>query len=91
MEHLPEQGIFNLGTGHANTFLQLAEATFKALNQQAQIQFIDTPIDIRDKYQYFTEAKMMKLYLGGYHDPFYTLQDGVDDYVKHYLEDGRYY
>ncbi len=91
MVHLPGDGIFNLGTGHANTFLQLAEATFKALKQTPHIQFIDTPLDIRDKYQYFTEASMQKLYQAGYHDPFYTLQNGIDDYVKNYLLDSRYF
>jgi ADP-L-glycero-D-manno-heptose 6-epimerase len=56
-----------------------------------QIEYIDTPADIRDKYQYFTEANMAKLRTSGYDTPFYSLEDGVDEYVKDYLKTGRYY
>lgn len=78
-------GIYNLGSGTARTFLDLAKNTFSALNKEANIQFIDTPIDIRDKYQYFTEANMDKLKSIGYSKPFYTLEEGVKDYVQNYL------
>lgn len=78
-------GIYNLGSGKANTFRELAESVFKALGKPAHIDFIDTPADIRDKYQYFTEADMNKLKQAGYPYPFTTLQEGVQDYVGNYL------
>jgi ADP-L-glycero-D-manno-heptose 6-epimerase len=61
------------------------------LHLPVNIRFIDTPIDIRDKYQYFTEADMTKLHQAGYHEPFYSLEDGVREYVSEYLAEGRYY
>lgn len=87
----PESGIYNLGSGKARTFLDLATATFRSLNKPAVISFIDTPIDIRDKYQYFTEANMAKLLKTGYNIPFHTLEEGVKDYVENYLLSNRYY
>ena len=84
-------GIYNLGTGTARTFLDLAKNTFKAMNVAENIEFIDTPIDIRDKYQYFTEAKMNKLQKAGYIKPFSTLEEGVSDYVKNYLTNHLYF
>ncbi|MBN9292459.1 MAG: ADP-glyceromanno-heptose 6-epimerase [Flavobacteriia bacterium] len=87
----PESGIYNLGSGKARTFLDLATATFRSLNKPANISFIDTPIDIRDKYQYFTEADMSKLLKTGYNTPFHTLEEGVKDYVENYLLSNRYY
>ncbi len=80
-----KNGIYNLGSGKARPFLDLAKATFKALGKEPNIEFIDTPIDIRDKYQYFTEANMAKLIAQGYNTPFTSLEDGVEDYVKNYL------
>lgn len=80
-----KSGIYNLGTGKSRTFLDLANSVFAALNKTPDINFIDTPIDIRDKYQYFTEAKMDKLYSLGYIKSFYTLEKAVDDYIKNYL------
>lgn len=88
---LPTSGIYNLGSGKARTFLDLATNTFKALHKEANISFVDTPIDIRDKYQYFTEAKMSKLIATGYTIPFHTLEEGVKDYVENYLAPGEYY
>ncbi len=85
MHHRKNSGIYNLGSGEARTFLDLTCAVFKALNKQESIEFIDTPIDIRDKYQYFTEAKMGKLKSIGYSKPFYSLEDGATDYVRNYL------
>jgi len=78
-------GIYNLGTGTARSFLDLVKAVFKAMNKEENIEFIDTPIDIRDKYQYFTEANMEKLRNLGYDKPFTSLEDGVYDYVVNYL------
>ena len=90
MANKPNNGLYNLGTGTARTFLDLTKATFKALNIDANISFVDTPEDIRDKYQYFTEAKMNKLISEGYTKPFYTLEEGVADYVKNYLSSSKY-
>lgn len=90
MHHRKDSGIYNLGTGKARAFLDLAKNTFKALGVQENIEFIDTPIDIRDKYQYFTEANMSKLRSIGYTKPFTSLEDGVGDYVKNYLMENRY-
>lgn len=91
MKTPPSSGIYNLGSGKARTFLDLANNTFQALNKTANIEFIDTPIDIRDKYQYFTEANMNKLISSGYNTPFHTLEEGVKDYVQNYLVKGAYY
>lgn len=86
-----DSGLYNLGTGQAETFLHLAESLFRALDQQPDITFIDTPVDIRDKYQYFTQARMDKLRKIGFDQPFHTLEEGVSDYVQHYLEASAYY
>jgi len=91
MDARPASGLYNLGTGKARTFLDLANATFAALNKQPDIQFVDTPEDIRDKYQYFTEANMTKLRKAGYHHPFTSLEDGINDYVRNYLLAGRFF
>jgi len=91
MEKQPESGLYNLGTGQARTFIDLTEATFAALQQKPIIEFIDTPEDIRDKYQYFTEANMTKLSEAGYTWPFTSLEDGVEDYVTNYLVEKEYY
>ncbi|MDD3876399.1 MAG: ADP-glyceromanno-heptose 6-epimerase [Bacteroidales bacterium] len=90
MQNKIKKGIYNLGTGKARPFMDLAIATFKAMNLKPDIQFIDTPEDIRDKYQYFTEAPMFKLKSEGYNKDFTSLEDGIDDYVKHYLLKGMY-
>ena len=83
--------IYNLGTGKARSFYDLAAATFRGLDMQPNITFIDMPEDIRDKYQYFTEANMKKLIDTGYTEPFYSLEDGVNDYVRNYLNRKAYY
>ncbi len=84
-------GIYNLGTGQARSFNDLVSSTFAALDLPANIEFVDMPEDIRDKYQYFTEANMQKLQNAGYKAPFYSLEKGVDDYVRHYLAVGKIY
>jgi len=71
--------------------LDLVKNTFKSLNKEPVIDFIDTPIDIRDKYQYFTEANMNKLKSIGYSKPFHTLEEGVKDYVENHLIGHKYY
>ncbi len=85
----PADGLYNLGTGKARTFLDLATNTFRAMGSEPNISFIDTPEDIRDTYQYFTEAKMDKLRAAGYDKPFHSLEDGIHDYVQGYLLDER--
>lgn len=90
MNNVAPSGIYNLGTGKANTFLELAHATFRALAIPANIEFTDTPADIRDKYQYFTEANMQKLKAAGYEEDFYTLEQGINDYVRTYLIENNY-
>ena len=89
MEHPGAPGLYNLGTGKARTFLDLAHATFAAMGKEPVIEFIDTPEDIRDKYQYFTEAEMTKVRDYGYVKPFSSLEEGVEDYVKGFLSAGK--
>jgi len=91
MNHPPVSGLYNLGTGKARTFLDLARATFAACDKEPDIEFIDIPEDIRDKYQYFTEANMGKLRAVGYNRPFTSLEEGVDDYVRNFLSKGKYF
>ena len=91
MHHRKNSGIYNLGSGKARTFIDLVKNTFKSLKNEEVISFVDTPEDIRDKYQYFTEANMSKLKSIGYERPFHTLEEGVSDYVKNYLVEERYY
>lgn len=91
MEHEVQSGIYNLGSGKARTFLDLVRNTFASMEVAENISFIDTPEDIRDKYQYFTEADMSKLISQGYNILFTTLEEGVKDYVRNYLSTGAYY
>lgn len=91
LHHRKDSGIYNLGSGKARTFLDLVKNTFAGLGKEPKIDFIDTPIDIRDKYQYFTEANMNKLRSIGYSKPFHTLEEGMKDYVKNYLIGKKYY
>jgi ADP-L-glycero-D-manno-heptose 6-epimerase len=91
MQQQPASGLYNLGTGKARTFLDLANAVFNALNLQPEIHFTDTPEDIRDKYQYFTEANMQKLIEAGYTEAFTDLEEGVKEYVTEYLAAGKVY
>lgn len=86
-----KNGLYNLGTGKARTFEDLVKATFAGLNLAPQINYIDMPEDIRNKYQYFTEANMQKLFNAGYTNSFYTLEEGVNDYVKNYLQELKVY
>ena len=89
MHHRRNSGIYNLGSGKARTFLDLVTNTFVNLNITPAISFIDTPADIRDKYQYFTQANMSKLRSIGYNKPFHTLEEGITDYVKNYLIENK--
>jgi ADP-L-glycero-D-manno-heptose 6-epimerase len=78
-------GLYNVGTGNARSFKDLAEATFDAADKEPKINYIDMPEILRDKYQYFTEADMHKLREAGYDKPFTELEDGVRDYVQNYM------
>jgi ADP-L-glycero-D-manno-heptose 6-epimerase len=92
MYQKPASGIYNLGTGKARAFLHLAQAVFKALGKPEHIEFIDIPEDIRDKYQYFTEADMTKLReVAHYEFPFYSLEEGIYEYVEEFLLQGKYF
>jgi ADP-L-glycero-D-manno-heptose 6-epimerase len=91
MHHRKDSGIYNLGSGRARTFKDLVLAVFNALGKTPEIEFIPTPEDIRDKYQYFTEANMAKIRSIGYDQPFTELESGVADYVKGYLSKSTYY
>ncbi|MCB0568638.1 MAG: ADP-glyceromanno-heptose 6-epimerase [Phaeodactylibacter sp.] len=90
-KHSPGNGLYNLGAGQARSFLDLAANTFHAMGLEPNISFIDTPEDIRDTYQYFTEADMGKLRKAGYNKAFHSLEQGIDDYVKNYLVEERIY
>jgi ADP-L-glycero-D-manno-heptose 6-epimerase len=85
LDHPKVSGIFNLGTGKARSFADLARAVFAALGKAPEIRYVDTPLELRDRYQYFTEARMARLRAAGYDAPFTELEDGVAQYVKGYL------
>lgn len=91
MHHRKDSGLYNLGCGEARSFKDLATSTFLALDKTPDIGFIDTPVDIRDKYQYFTQARMSKLLSIGYDKGFHSLEEGVTDYVQNYLSKNIYY
>jgi ADP-L-glycero-D-manno-heptose 6-epimerase len=87
LEKKTPNGIYNLGTGQARSFYDLAVSTFNALGVTPDISFVDTPADIRDTYQYFTEAEMSKVRRAGYIESFFDLESGIEDYVKYYLKE----
>ena len=82
-------GIFNIGSGVARTWNELARAVFAALGREPRIEYIDMPESIRNKYQYSTQADVRKLHTTGYDQPITSLEDGVRDYVVNYLVPGR--
>lgn len=86
METRPAKGIYNVGVGIGRTFKELVEQTFRAMELPINLEFIDTPTDIRDKYQYYTCADITRLRRIGFTEPMTTLEEGVEDYVKHYLQ-----
>jgi ADP-L-glycero-D-manno-heptose 6-epimerase len=90
MHHRKNPGIYNLGSGQPRSFVDLVTATFNAMQKPVNIEFIDIPSDIRETYQYFTEAKMEKLRGIGYTSNFTTLEDGIGDYVSNYLASHNY-
>jgi len=84
-DHPQISGLFNVGSGKARSFADLAAAVYRAVGREPVIEFIDTPVEIRDKYQYFTEARMERLRAAGYDRPTTSLEDGVTDYVRSFL------
>jgi len=89
MIHRSKPGIYNLGTGKAETFNSLANAVFKAMSKETVLEYIDTPEDIRDKYQYYTCADLNKLRNAGYAADFTNLENGISDYVKNFLNENK--
>ena len=85
LDHPDTSGLFNLGTGQAHTFLELIGSMFAALEMEPAFDWIDTPPDIRDQYQYFTQAEMGRLRAAGYEAPFVGVEEGVGEYVTRYL------
>lgn len=90
MQHRKNSGIYNVGTGKARTFKDLANSIFNCLNLKSEIIFIDTPMDVRANYQYFTQATMDKLKGIGYNEKYYSLENGIKDYAGKYLEESIY-
>ena len=91
MQHSFPSGLYNLGTGKARSFNDLVKAVFAAMGRDPEIQYIDIPADIRETYQYYTEADMTKLRAAGYDQPFRSLEVGIGEYVKDYLSGHHYY
>ncbi len=85
LNHPDKNGLFNVGSGKARTFLDLVNATFAAMGKEPKIEFFDMPRHLRDRYQYFTEAKIDKLRRAGFTQPFHSLEEGITDYVQNYL------
>jgi ADP-L-glycero-D-manno-heptose 6-epimerase len=83
-------GIYNLGTGEARSYLDLVELLFLNLKKRPQIKFIDIPVEVRETYQYYTQASMRKLKAAGYVDSFFNLENGIKDYVGNYLDFDQY-
>jgi len=86
----PQPGLYNVGTGKARTFQDLGNATFSALGLESNIEYIDMPIDLREKYQYFTEADMTKWTSADLPLPATSIESGVNEYVRQYLNPSKY-
>jgi ADP-L-glycero-D-manno-heptose 6-epimerase len=82
-------GIYNMGFGKSRSWFDLANATFASMGRPTQIEWVDMPESIRDRYQYFTEANMQRWLSLGFSQPHYSLESGIDDYVNHYLKKGK--
>jgi ADP-L-glycero-D-manno-heptose 6-epimerase len=85
LDHPETSGLFNLGTGQARSFLDVVGSLCAALGRETTVQWVDTPIEIRDRYQYYTQAELGQLRTAGYERPFLSLEEGIADYVKGYL------
>jgi ADP-L-glycero-D-manno-heptose 6-epimerase len=90
METRKKSGLYNLGSGKSHTFLELANCVFKALNLESHLNYIEMPADIRDNYQYFTQAADARLINSGYSEGFTPLEDAIADYVTNYLVSHKY-
>jgi ADP-L-glycero-D-manno-heptose 6-epimerase len=90
MQKTPVNGIYNMGFGQARSWLDLATGVFKAMSKPVQIDWLEMPDNIKNQYQYFTEAKMEKWINAGMSKPSWSLEAAVDDYVKNYLQPGRF-
>jgi ADP-L-glycero-D-manno-heptose 6-epimerase len=83
-------GLFNVGTGKARTWVDLVTSVFNAIGKPVNIEFIEMPDTLKEKYQYFTEANIEKIKNAGYKDEISSLEDGIADYVKNYLMTDSY-
>ncbi len=90
-KHQTLPGIYNIGTGQARTFREVATLVFKAIGREPNIQYIDTPESIRNNYQYYTKASVLKLRKAGYVNEFTSLEEGIEDYISNYLSAAKYY
>jgi ADP-L-glycero-D-manno-heptose 6-epimerase len=90
LEHPEKNGLYNVGTGKARTWVDLVTTIFKAMNEPVNIEYIDMPVHLKPKYQYFTEADMSKIKNAGYRAPVHSLEEGVTGYVQKYLMKGKY-
>ena len=90
LKHKERGGLYNVGSGKARTWKDLVTALFSAMDIPTNIEYIDLPEHLADKYQYFTEAKLIKIEKAGYKKPLTSLEDGIKDYVKNYLLDKKY-
>lgn len=90
IEHEEVSGLFNLGTGQARSFYDLAVSTFKAMGLKPNIKYVEMPETLRPKYQYYTQANMKKLISAGYKEEFYSLENGANDYVQNFLMKDRH-
>ena len=91
LDHPQVSGLYNLGTGEARTWLELAHGLFAVVGRPSNIRFIDMPSELIDKYQYLTRARMDRLRAAGYERPFTSLEAGISDYVCHYLATNERY
>jgi len=91
MNHRKDSGIYNVGTGVARSYMSLTRAVFNSMNMKEDIGFMDTPQDLKGKYQYYTCANIQKLKEVGYSESFFSLEEGIDDYVRNYLIPGVRY
>ena len=85
MDKKPASGIYNMGFGKARTWLDMAHPLFTSLNKQEKINWLEMPDNIKNQYQYFTEANMKKWQAAGMSEPQWSLEDAIQDYVKNYL------
>ena len=89
LENKDKNGLYNVGTGKARTWVDLVKAIFKSMETEPNIEFIEMPEELKGKYQYFTEAKINKIKKAGYKNKITSLEESVDDYVKEYLVKGK--